>query len=168
MLLHRTALSLLALSLVACAANTDSNDGESVSSTDQALAKACDDHCTSGCADEDQPPVAAQATLVSFDVSTGALTYVAGGATHTAFVTVATIARRAPLAQFHPGDPIFPIIQAWDALIASGASVFGAGAITDIATAGFRGLTAQLAADHAHLRVKLDSSGTIKALRPIP
>ncbi|KON88937.1 hypothetical protein AF332_20515 [Sporosarcina globispora] len=104
-------------------------------------------------------------TLLAWVPSTGALTFFFEGGFTTARVLSTTTTRRAQLNRFLPGDPIFPLVTRWNALISSGRTTFGQTNTDNPNT--FSGITNQLVSLNARMRIQL-RSGILVALRPIP
>jgi hypothetical protein len=154
---------VIAFSAVGCAAQTDSPN-EGLTTTDQALEVECDPALPS-CPDEDTAPAARVVTLTAWDAATGTLSYAGGSIA----VASTTRVRRAPLANFVPEDPILPLARTWNALIkAPGPNVFGSTAAPPEGVQTFSTLTSQLASLGAHMKLKLRSDGTVKAIRLVP
>jgi hypothetical protein len=120
-------------------------------------------------APDDDPPPTVRVTLASFDPVTGAISGTVNGAAFSSTVASSTIVRLAPL-NLWPVDPIRPLAVRWNALITAIGSppvTFGETSPTN-PDATFAGLLGQMAAAGAHFRAKLDASGAVFALRPVP
>lgn len=164
----------LSIALALCLATTscvgsDEDLNEDFDSTEAALT-ACSDN-TIVCEDDESPPPSKYATLMAWNGSTGVLTYSVNGSVQTATVVPSTKVKRAPIARFHPTDPVRPLIQQWNTLfMRPGQKNFGTlNPPTDSSAGTFSGLTQSLVSANARMRIKLNNgNGTVKSLRPVP
>ncbi len=111
------------------------------------------------------------AKLISWNASTGELTYSVEGVQRTSTVVSTTTPHRAPINRFVPTDPILPIVLRWNAPIRGikGRVFFGdTNPPTDNPNTYSR-ITTDLAAAGANMAIHLKpNSDIVAALHPIP
>lgn len=168
MIFRSNALAVFVGLMVSGCAVEGSNVETTVDSAESALEVDCE--LVDVCPDDTVPGAAQTVTLTSFDMWTGALTYVAGSSTVTSMVTPRTRARIAAPINKYPPHPILPLVVRWNALVLEpGPASFGDfQSSSDVDPVGFATLTSSLASAGARMKLKVNLDGTVKALRPVP